>query len=249
MARILITGSSDGLGRLAARWLAGRNHQVVLHARHEQRARDAFDAVPGAETVLVGDLGDLEATKRLAAEANASGHFDAVIHNAGVYQAPARDILYINTLAPYVLTSLIYPPQRLIYLSSGLHRQGRPALERMTGEGGIGYGDSKLHVVMLAKAVARRWPGVYANAVDPGWVPTKMGGQGAPDDLNKGFETQAWLAVSTDAGAMVTGRYFFHKKETPCHPDADDPALQDGLLAACEALTGVRFPGGENRAD
>ena len=68
-------------------------------------------------------------------------------------------------------------------------------------------------MVLLAKAIARKWHGVYANAVNPGWVPTKMGGAGAPDDLQKGAETQSWLAISNDPEALVSGRYFFHRKE------------------------------------
>ena len=78
----------------------------------------------------------------------------------------------------------------------------------------INYSDSKLHVMMLCKAVARKWSDVYANAVDPGWVPTKMGGRGAPDDLQKGYETQVWLAVSDDEKAKVSGRYFLSERKT-----------------------------------
>jgi NAD(P)-dependent dehydrogenase (short-subunit alcohol dehydrogenase family) len=241
MARIFITGSSAGLGQLAAQWLADQGHRVVLHARNEQRARDALDDVPGAEDVLLGDLARMEETKQLAADVNAMGDFDAVIHNAGVYRASGKDILAVNTLAPYILTCLVQKPQRLIYLSSSSHLSGRPALEAMRS-GSISYADSKLHVVLLAKAVARRWPDVYANAVDPGWVPTKMGGPGAPDDLDNGFETQAWLAVSTDDKANVSGRYFHHRREADYHPEADDVALQDEFLAICEQITGVRFP-------
>ena len=91
-------------------------------------------------------------------------------------------------------------------------------------------------------AIARKWPEVYANAVDPGWVPTKMGGPGAPDDLTKGFETQAWLAVSNDKRAKVSGRYFHHQKEARYNPEADDVQLQERFLSLCEQITGVPFP-------
>jgi NAD(P)-dependent dehydrogenase (short-subunit alcohol dehydrogenase family) len=243
MARIFITGSSAGLGQLAAQRLADQGHQVVLHARNEQRAQGAMDGVPGAEDVLIGDLASIEETKRLAVDVNAIGRFDVVIHNAGVYRASGKDILAVNTLAPYILTCLIHKPQRLIYLSSSLHLQGDPAPERMTSwKGAVGYADSKLHMVLLAKAVARKWPDVYANTVDPGWVPTKMGGPSAPDDLEKGCETQAWLAVSADDKVKVSGRYFHHRREAHYHPEADDIALQDELLATCQQITGVRFP-------
>jgi hypothetical protein len=95
---------------------------------------------------------------------------------------------------------------------------------------------------VLAITMARRWPAVLSNAVDPGWVATKMGGRGAPDDLDRGSETQAWLAVSDDAGATVSGAYFYHKKRQDVHPAARDVTVQDGVLAACEELTGTPMP-------
>jgi NAD(P)-dependent dehydrogenase (short-subunit alcohol dehydrogenase family) len=91
----------------------------------------------------------------------------------------------------------------------------------------------------LAFAVARLWPDVRSNAVTPGWVATRMGGPGAPDDLALGADTQAWLAVSDEPAARVTGRYFYHRTERPAAPAASDPAVQDGLLAACAQLSGV----------
>lgn len=242
MARIFITGSADGLGRLAAKALVSQGHQVVLHARSPARAQEAMKEVPGAEAVFAGDLSDLGETKQLAAEVNGSGAFDAVIHNAGVYQVSSKKIFAVNTLAPYILTALMQRPKRLIYLSSGMHLHGRPNFEGFSIDTrNISYSDSKLHVLMLAMAVARTWPDVYANAVDPGWVPTKMGGKGAPDDLQKGYETQVWLATSPDASAVVSGRYFRHQKETRHNPLADDVVLQDSLLKACESITGVAF--------
>jgi len=240
MARIFITGSADGLGELTATALVAQGHQVVLHARNEKRGREALAKVPGAETVLTADLGDILETKQLAAKVNALGNFDAVIHNAGVYQASPEEIFAVNTLAPYILTCLIESPKRLIYLSSGMHLDGRAKLETLdTDVSRVTYSDSKLHVLMLCLAVARKRPQVYANAVDPGWVPTRMGGPGAPDDLTKGYETQVWLAVSNDEKARVSGRYFHHKKETAHNPEADDVQLQDRFLNLCREVTGV----------
>ena len=199
--------------------------------------------VPGAESVLTADLGDIFETKQLAAKVNALGNFDAVIHNAGVYQESAEEIFTVNTLAPYILTCLIERPQRLIFLSSGMHLDGHSKLQNLrTDVSRVTYSDSKLHVLMLCMAVARKWPEVYANAVDPGWVPTKMGGANAPDDLQKGYETQVWLAVSGDRRAKVSGRYFHHEKETRYNPEADDVQLQEKFLSSCEEITGVPFP-------
>ena len=243
MARVFITGSADGLGQLAAKTLVKQGHAVVIHARNESRGQQAVDKVPDAETVVTGDLSDIQETKQLASKVNALGKFDAVIHNAGVYQTSPETILAVNTLAPYILTCLIDQPDRLVYLSSDMHESGRAKLDALkTDIGRITYSDSKLHVLMLCKAVARKWPNVYSNAVNPGWVPTKMGGKGAPDDLQKGYETQVWLATSDDAKVKVSGRYFFHKKEARYNPEADDVRLQDRFLSLCEELTGVHLP-------
>jgi len=243
MARIFITGSADGLGHLAAKALVDDGHEVVLHARNEKRGREALEKVPGAVDVLTADLSNLEETKDLASKANALGPFDAVVHNAAVYDLPGDQIFAVNTLAPYVLTSLMQKPKRLVYLSSQMHEGGHSKLESLESNlSRITYSDSKLHVLMLCKAVARKWTDVYANAVNPGWVPTKMGGPGAPDDLQKGFETQVWLATSDDPRAMVSGRYFFHKKETRYKHEADDLELQEIFLKLCGEMSDVYFP-------
>jgi NAD(P)-dependent dehydrogenase (short-subunit alcohol dehydrogenase family) len=242
MARIFITGSADGLGQLSAKSLVDQGHQVVLHSRNAERGRYAKQNVPGAEHVIVGDLSDIDDIKKVAYEVNTLGRFDAVIHNAGVYRAPANEIFMVNTIAPYVLTCLIGKPQRLIYLSSNMHLHGYANLESFKKDGSISYSDSKLHVLMLCMAVARTWSDVYANAVDPGWVPTRMGGRGAPDDLQKGYETQTWLAVSNDRRAKVSGRYFHHRTEKRYNPQAGDVRLQEIFLSRCRDITGIPFP-------
>ncbi|MFL5765930.1 MAG: SDR family NAD(P)-dependent oxidoreductase [Bacteroidia bacterium] len=243
MGRVFITGSADGLGQLAAKALIAGGHQVVLHARNEERGQEALDKTPGAETVVTGDLGNIDETKKLVSKINALGVFDAVIHNAGVYNAPANQIFSVNTLAPYILTCLMNKPKRLIYLSSDMHQGGRSKLDSFKNDvNQINYSDSKLHVLMLAKAVARKWPDIYSNALNPGWVPTKMGGAGAPDSLESGYQTQVWLAVSNDEKVKVSGRYFYHKKEMPSNPEADNTSLQDSFLSLCQEITGVSFP-------
>ena len=251
MARIFITGSVEGLGHLAAKALINLGHQVVLHARSTKRGEQALDKLPGAEDVLTADLSSIEETKALASKANAFGRFDAVIHNAGVYQVPKNSstvdglpvLFAVNSLAPYILTCLMQKPKRLIYLSSGMHRQGNAHFNNLSADtySRITYSDTKLHDVILAMAIARRWTDVYANAVDPGWVPTKMGGAGAPDDLEKGFQTQVWLAVSNDSEARVSGHYFHHKRRDRYLAAAKDTDVQQKFLALCEQITGVRF--------
>jgi len=243
MSKIFVTGSADGLGLLAAKALVAQGHEVVLHARNHERGQQALKGAPGASAVFTGNLASVAETKALADQLNAWGTFDAVIHNAGVYEARPTDIFPINTLAPYVLTCLMHKPQRLVYLTSGLHQQGKYSFENFKHNGGVSYADSKLHVVMLSLALSRHWPDVYANAVNPGWVPTKMGGANAPDDLQQGYETQVWLATSNDATAKVSGRYFFHQKIKPHNPLADNVNAQEELLRRCGEVTGVDFPG------
>jgi NAD(P)-dependent dehydrogenase (short-subunit alcohol dehydrogenase family) len=243
MAKIFITGSADGLGQLSANLLVNQGHDVVLHARNAERGREALKKVKGASHVLTGDLLSMEETRKLADQVNLLGVFDAVIHNAGVYQRPSKEIFAVNTIAPYILTCLIQKTKRLVYLTSGMHLQGRPNLDHFkTNISRISYSDSKLHVVMLSMAVAQKWPDVYSNTVDPGWVPTKMGGHGAPDDLQKGYETQTWLAVSDDDKAKVSGRHFFHLKERRHNREADNEMLRERFLSLCQEITGIPFP-------
>jgi NAD(P)-dependent dehydrogenase (short-subunit alcohol dehydrogenase family) len=255
MARVFITGSADGLGLMAAQILIEQGHEVTLHARNDARGRDATSELPAASGVVVGDLSSIEETRGVAEQANASGRFDAVIHNAGVGNREPRrietvdgleHIFSINVLAPYLLTALITPPARLIYLSSGLHRGGSPELEDLQWvdrpwNGHQAYCDSKLFDVALAFAVARLWPETLSNSVEPGWVATKMGGAGATDDLSLGAVTQAWLAVSQDPGATVTGGHFYHQEPCTTHPAVRDVSVQSGLLAVCAELTDVEI--------
>jgi NAD(P)-dependent dehydrogenase (short-subunit alcohol dehydrogenase family) len=257
MSRIFITGSTDGLGLMAAALLLKDGHQVTLHARNEDRGTEVRTRLPGADAVVVGDLSAIEDMRGIAEQVNALGHHDAVIHNAAVgSQEPRRiqtadglsHVFAINVLAPYLLTALITRPQRLVYLSSGLHTGGDAALddpqwEKRRWNGLQAYSDSKLDDILLAFAVARHWPGVRSNAVAPGWVPTKMGGPGAPDDLSLGPVTPAWLAAGDDPRTDVTGEYLYHQNPRRTHPAAHDPRLQDALLDYCAALTTTSLPG------
>jgi NAD(P)-dependent dehydrogenase (short-subunit alcohol dehydrogenase family) len=252
VSRIFITGSTDGLGRAAAGVLIGEGHDVVLHARTRERAAALSGLAPNAVGVVIGNLSSAAQTRELADQVNDIGPMDVVIHNAGVYLEPSRSAtteghattLAVNTLAPYLLTALIGRPGRLIYLSSGMHHGGAGSLRdidwtRRRWNAAKAYSESKLHLVALALKAARAWPDVLSNAVDPGWVPTKMGGAGAPDDLEMGHLTQTWLAVSNDAAATVSGGYWYHRRRQAPAPEARDPAFQDKLMDQLAALTGV----------
>jgi NAD(P)-dependent dehydrogenase (short-subunit alcohol dehydrogenase family) len=256
VARVLVTGSADGIGHVTARQLAEQGHAVTVHARNDERAATARARVPAAEAAVVGDLASLAAVRGIAEQVDALGRHDAVVHNAGVgYQWARRretedglsEVFAVNVLAPYVLTALMARPDRIVIVSSGMHLGHRPDLgdlqwERRRWDGWGPYSETKLWDVVLAFAFARLWPDVRANAVDPGGVPTRMGGRGAPDDLELGGDTQAWLAAGGDDAATITGAYLYHRRREEAHPAASDPGVQDALLAACAELSGASLP-------
>jgi NAD(P)-dependent dehydrogenase (short-subunit alcohol dehydrogenase family) len=225
---------------------------VVLHARSNARASAVSGMTNGIAGVVIGDLSSAVETRSIAEHVNAIGRIDAVIHNAGIYLEPVRGdtadghakTLAVNTLAPYMLTALIKRPGRLVYLSSGMHLGGSASLDDIDWSGrrwspSQAYSDSKLHVATLAAAVARHWPEVLSNSVDPGWVPTKMGGAGAPDDLEQGHLTQTWLSVSDDPAAKLSGRYWHHREVRRPAAHVTDETFQDRLIEKLGALTGI----------
>lgn len=244
--RILITGSTAGLGQLAAARLLARGHRVVAHARDARRAADVRRDLPGLETVVTGDLRNLDQTRALASQINELGAFDTIIHNAGEYGLTGEEMLNTNSLSPYLLTTLIEAPSHLVYVTSELHLGGNLALEEVRSGGtDVTYDDTKLQVLTLAMAVARRRPDVRVNAVRPGWVPTLMGfhnGPHAPDDLRGGYMSHVWLAEGITPASRASGEFFFHQKpETAVHRSARSTSAQDDLLSAYEERTGVRL--------
>ncbi|WP_138732580.1 SDR family NAD(P)-dependent oxidoreductase [Modestobacter excelsi] len=243
MARIFITGSTEGLGRNTAHDLLDDGHELLLHARNPHRAEALSDLTARGVRVVVGDLAQTDDVRGVAEQVNAIGRMDAIIHNAGVANGAA--ILPVNVVAPYLLTALIERPDRLVYLSSGMHSGGRADLTGADWSGTRAtksYSDSKLFVTAFAMFIARTWPDVYSNAVDPGWVPTRMGGSGASDDLREGHLTQAWLAGGDDPDTKVTGGYWHHMRQQSPHPATRDEGFQDELISQLADLTGVALP-------
>jgi NAD(P)-dependent dehydrogenase (short-subunit alcohol dehydrogenase family) len=256
MAKVFISGSSTGLGLMTGRLLVEQGHEVVLHGRTAARSADARRELTQALDVVTGDLSTVRGAREVAEQVNRLGRFDAVIHNAGIGYREAKrvetqdgvpEVFATNVLASFILTALIERPARLVYLSSGMHHGAVANLEdlawtRRRWSGSTAYAESKLYDVVLAFAAARLWPDVFSNALEPGWVPTRMGGAGAPDDMDQAHLTQAWLAVSDDAAARVTGEYFFHLRRSTPNPQTRDTGLQDRLIAACERISSVRWP-------
>lgn len=126
-----------------------------------------------------------------------------------------------------------------------MHMGGRPNLQGLDWMGeraSASYSDSKLFVTTLAAAVARLWPDVTTSSVDPGWVPTKMGGRNAPDDLRLGHVTQEWLATSSEPEAVVTGGYWHHQRRIQPHTAVLDATFQNALLQSLAQATGIVLP-------
>jgi NAD(P)-dependent dehydrogenase (short-subunit alcohol dehydrogenase family) len=253
MARVFITGSSDGIGLGCGQVLRQQGHQVVLHARNAGRAADTRAAMGPDVPVVIGDLASMAQTRSVADQVNALGQMDAVIHNAGIgYREPERietadglaHVFAINVMAPYLLTALIARPSRLVYVSSRVTQDPDvdlvdPQWISRPWHGRQAYSDSKLFDDMLAFGVARRWPDVLSNSASPGYVPTKLGGPDARDDLSAGPVTPTWLAVSDDPAVLVTGTYFRYRQPAQTHPSAYSVANQDRLIDYLAKITGV----------
>ena len=235
MSKIFITGSSTGLGALVAKDLIANGNQVYLHARNEQRAQDALNVNPQAKGVVTGDLSDLDSVKSIANQLNGIGTFDVIIQNAGVYSEDSTLTARVNVEAPYLLTNLLNKPKRIIFITSGMHIGAPLDIEHL--ESDLSYSGSKLAVMILTEYFARIWPKVITNAVDPGWVPTRMGGPAANDDLHGGYSSQLWLATSNDFRALKSGDCYYHLRHENYDSRANSTQIQTELVAKLNELT------------
>lgn len=256
MSRIFITGSSDGLGLNAARSLMAEGHEVLLHARTKARAA-GIDGAERALGVVIGDLSSAVETTTIADQVNAIGRMDAIIHNAGIYQEPDRGntpeghakTLAINTLAPYMLTALIARPDRLIYLSSGMHTGGTGSLADIDWvdrrwNATQAYCESKLQAAGCSTC---RSP---CPSLAGRFQQLRRSGLGAHQDgrcrclrrSGKSHLTQTWLAVSADPAAKVKGAYWHHRQQRKPAAEVVDPQFQDRSIETLARLTGIVLP-------
>ncbi|WP_353474196.1 SDR family NAD(P)-dependent oxidoreductase [Salipiger sp. H15] len=254
MPRIFVTGSTTGLGLIAARTLLAEGHDVIFHARNAPRADTLKQSIGDGASIVTGDISTVSGALDVADQVNTLGAPDAVIHNAGL-GADTRltmtsdgipDLFGVNVLAPYILTASIPGPKRLVYISSDMHFV-TPDLDdmlwrRRSWSGYAAYSESKFLVTALAFAVARLRPNTRSNAVDPGWVPTRMGGQSAPDDLAQGATTQAALASgSSRALQNLSGEFLYHMGVRAPQRGTRETEVQDRVLERCQALSGLHL--------
>jgi NAD(P)-dependent dehydrogenase (short-subunit alcohol dehydrogenase family) len=251
--RILVTGSTDGLGRRVASELAGRGARVLVHGRDAGKVDDVAREV-GAEAGLVADLAELDQVRRLAEEA---GELDTLVNNAGLISSARREsadglelTLAVNHLSHFLLTELLLPrmrePARIVNVASAGQMPldfGDLMFERAY-EAYTAYAKSKLAQVMFTLELAERLDGreVTVNALHPATLmDTKMvlDNLGRPmSSVEEGVE--AVLRLVTDPSLDgVSGRFFDGTRESAAHAQAYDPGARRRLWDQSERLTGA----------
>ena len=247
MTTVCITGSTDGIGLVAARTLLDRGHRVLVHARSEARGRPVVERLTGDVDLVVADLASLTQVRALGARLREEP-LHVLVHNAGVWvrgdtpplTADGFETTFgVNVLAPHLLTALVggHLSDRLLWLGSGMAASGRLRPSALGGsrEPRQAYADSKAADVALALGWGRRLP-VASAAVDPGWVRTKLASAGAPGDVAQGADTVVWCC--TDA-PLADAPYWKDRRPVPVPGRLRDVGLQDAVLVACDRLAGL----------
>lgn len=258
---ILITGSTDGIGRLAAKKLAIQGHNIYLHGRNKDKLEQALaevKAVSNNENVkgFLADLSEFDAVRSLAKEVTSElEHIDVLINNAGVFHSPQPtnelgiDLRFmVNYLAPVWLTEqLIEPLKRgegnILNLSSAA--QAPVNLEAMKGLESISvnesYAQSKLAITMWSFFLSQKHPDLFISAINPGsllntrMVQEAYGHHWSPAD--KGADILVDLALTKTPGKF-NGKYFDNDKGSlsNAHPEAYDKVKVSELICETKKL-------------
>lgn len=263
---ILVTGSTDGIGRQTALDLARGGAMVILHGRNREKGQAVLEEIRRATgnqrlELFVADFASQRQIREMAARLHERhDRLDVLVNNAGVF-VPNRQLtedgiemtFAVNHLAPVLLTHLLLDlleksaPARIVTVSSGLHESARLDWDNLQGEkhynGRQQYALSKLGNVLFTFELAERLgaSGVAANCLEPGVIRTKLlragwGGWGAPPEV--GAEKIVYLATSP-AVEGVTGRYFRSNRPVEPSPLAHDPEIRRRFWDLSARLTGA----------
>lgn len=256
MKRILITGSTDGIGLATAQILAEQGHQLWIHGRSQNKVDKAMQqirsAVPRAHLqTLVCDLSDFASIRQAVTQFKTqTPSLDVLINNAGVFcnelaVAPCgvEMTMTINHLGHFLLTQLLMDPlskgtsARVITVSSIAHTRGRldpkdfSLTQKFDGYGV--YAASKLANVLFTQKLAKQWTplGISAYSLHPGVINTKLlrAGFGAVgSEVTLGAQTSVYLATAGKVPAP-SGSYFDNQLPVPVAHNAHDQRLEDQL--------------------
>ncbi|MEJ1221840.1 SDR family NAD(P)-dependent oxidoreductase [Sediminicola sp. 1XM1-17] len=263
---ILITGSTDGIGKLTAMKLAGNGHTVYVHGRNKAKLEAVISEIKEASNNqnvkgFLADFSDLDAVSKMAEQVkNEVPAIDVMINNAGVYNSKTPknkdglDIRFVvNYLAPYVLTHALLPKlkkavaPRIINLSSAA--QATVDEDVIRGKQQVSdnaaYAQSKLALTMWSFHLAQAEPNIVVIAVNPGsLLNTKMvqeafGEYWSP--TKKGVDILYDLAL-LNTYSNDSGKYFDNDKGNPkgvfgpAHADASDEGKITTMLDLTENI-------------
>jgi NAD(P)-dependent dehydrogenase (short-subunit alcohol dehydrogenase family) len=262
---ILVTGSTDGIGKATAKALASQGHRVLLHGRDREKGRAVLREIGKvAETasldLFTADLSSLGGVQGLADQIrDRYERLDVLVNNAGVYMSErvlTRDGLEttfaVNLVAPFLLSHLLLPlleggaPARIVNVASSAHFDAHTLdWDDLQGEKQYGgwkaYALSKLGVVLFTHSLARRLDSgqVTVNCLHPGVICTKLLSSAFPDypcdPPEAGARTPVYLATSPEV-AGVTGKYFESMKEARSSRISHDRELQEWLWGYLEKV-------------
>ena len=253
MAGVFITGSSDGLGLMAARLLIEKGHAVVLHGRNDARSRYALAAATGARGAVSGDLSTIAGATAVADAVNKLGRFDAVIHNAGVGYRQTRRVetepgvpamFAVNVLAPYILTALIERPDRLVYVSSGTHHGVRPRMDDLlwTKRAWSGFsGLRREQALRCFTRLCRRSPLEGRQIQRAGtWMGANQDGRPLSPGRSSARVCHPGLACHEQRRiGAINSKLFLSSAPSVPNPIANDIRALEELLDACRRICGI----------